>query len=228
MPRRISMLDATRLCFVLASAFAAACGGGGSDGDDDPGTPDGASGEALACDAVALCTTYQVKSFLGTVPAPAGGAVANGLYRLAYDVYPADAGEEWAGYHDDLDVLLVEDGSYNWAGFFRDSVGSITASGTTLAFHSTHRCLRGAEGDADERTTEYPYTATANELHLYEHVTTGTGEFDKLLVYRRADDPADVCATVDTEPASPADSAQCRVTNCACNFAVNDTVSECT
>jgi len=212
------------MCFVLVLA---ACGGGGGDGDDGSPSPDSMMDTALTCKSVALCTTYDVKTFVGTVPAPAGGSVENGVYRLAYDLIPDDVGEQEA-YRDELEVLQIRDGHFNWAAFFHDELGTYTTSGQTITFQETRRCDRGAEGEASTARTEYAYTATGDELHLYSRVMRSDGvSWDKMYVYKRTTSPDDVCRTVNAEPSAPGDSARCNVTNCACSFAVEGTVDAC-
>jgi hypothetical protein len=212
------------LCLALA-----ACGGGGGEGggdDDQPAMPDAAV-QPLTCKSVALCTTYDVKTFIGEVPAPAGGTVESGLYRLAYVVAPSNVNET-PGYRDDLDVLMIRGTYFNWAGFFRNTIGTISTSGSVITFQDTQYCSYGEDGDAATTKKEYKYTAMAGELRIYSHVWRSDGvEWDEMMVYKQTQ-PQGVCETVSTEPQQPADSAKCRVTNCACNFALEGTVQSCT
>jgi hypothetical protein len=202
-----------------------ACGGAAG-GDDTPA--DATAVTPLTCSSIALCTTYDVKTFLGDVPAPAGGTIKDGIYRRAYTLIPDDVGET-AGYSDDLDALEIRQGTFNWAGFFRDAVGTIASSGDTITFHETRNCEGGRDGSPSTQAFEYRYTATGSELRFYSHVTRSDGvEWDKMHVYVLVGSPQDVCRTVGSEPSAPGDSARCNVINCACSFAVEGTVNECT
>jgi hypothetical protein len=213
------------MCCVFVVA---ACGGGGGGGGDDQPSPDAQNVKPLTCSSIALCTTYDVKTFIGKVPVPEGGKVSDGLYRLAWVLDPDDIGET-AGYHDDLDALAIRGGTFNWAGFFRDDIGTISTSGTMITFKQTQHCERGTDGSASTEALDYKYTATANELHLYSHVTRSDGvQWDSMKAYVLTSSPQDVCQTVSGDPTMPGDSAKCRVTNCACKFAVEGTVGECT
>lgn len=211
------------LCLLLPLA---ACG---DDGGSHPSSPDAAmSGQALTCKSIALCTTHYVKTFLGVVPAPQGGTIQPGRYRLIYDQVPGNVGET-AGYRDDLDVLEFRGAGFAWAGFFNDRIGTFTTAGTTLTLQATRRCNLGADGDPSTSKIDYPYTATSTEVRLFDHVTSSNGtSWDKMYVYQLISDPAAVCTTVPTEPASPGPSERCTVTNCACNFAIEGTVNACT
>ncbi len=217
----------TLFLMTLLWLMTAACGGGG--GDDTP-LPDGATPAVpLTCKSVALCTTHDVKTFtVATLPVAGGGTVADGVYRLAYDLIPNDIGEQ-PGYFDGLDVLQVRGKHYNWAGFHRDELGTFTTAGTTLTFQQTRDCDRGTDGEPTTRTVEYRYTASATELHLYSRVMRSDGvSWDKVYVYKRTASPDEVCRTVPSDPAAPGDSARCTVSNCACSFAIENTVAACT
>ncbi|HEY5928196.1 MAG TPA: hypothetical protein VIV11_41195 [Kofleriaceae bacterium] len=204
-----------------------ACGGEGG-GDDDSPAADAANAQPLTCKSIALCTTYDVKTFLGSVPAPAGGAVNDGLYRLAWVMDPDNVDED-AGYFQDLDALAIRGSSFNWAGFFRDDIGTWSTSGSVMTFKHTQNCERGSDGSVSTDMREYKYTASASELRIFSHVSRSDGvEWDRMYVYVLTSSPADVCKAVTSEPSTPGDSADCQVTNCACKFAVEGTVSECT
>jgi hypothetical protein len=214
--------------FVLITLVIAACGGddgGGGNGGNPDGQPQPA--EELSCKSIALCTTFDVKTFLGTVSTPTGGTLKNGLYKFAYEIRPDNVNED-GGYTEDLEALVISGNQYNWAGLFRNELGTLTVSGTTATFQATRRCERGTDQGESTNKLEYPFTATDREIHLFSHVTRSDGvEWDDEQVYLRVDDPSTVCNAVANEPSTPGDSVQCRVTNCACSFAVNDTVAEC-
>jgi hypothetical protein len=207
---------------LLVLSALAACGG-----DGHPTNPDAPPAQPLACKSIALCTTFDVKTFTGTVPAATGGTIASGLYRLAYKLVPDNVGQT-AGYHDELDALEISGTQYNWAGFFRDAIGSISTSGATLTFQETRKCQRGSDGDASTQSQSYTYTATGGQLLIYDHVTGSNNmQWDEINAYVLTTSSQDVCVTVSSEPSMPGDSAMCTVSNCACSFAVNDTVSAC-
>ncbi len=218
----------TRALFLCAALAACGGGGGGGNGDDDPPMPDAASAQPLTCKSIALCTTYDVKTFIGDVPAPSGGTVKDGLYRLAYVLDPSNIDED-PGYHADLDALMIRGSYYNWAGFFRDGVGTFSTSGQTITFKESQNCERGTDGSSSTQMLEYKFTASDSELRIFSHVSRSDGvEWDSMYVYKRTSAPSEVCDTVSSEPSQPGDSADCHVTNCACNFAVENTVNECT
>jgi hypothetical protein len=213
---------------ILAIAMVATACGGGNDGPGD-GNPDGQPqpGEQLTCKSIALCTTYDVKTFLGTVSTPAGGTLQNGLYKFAYEIRPDNVNED-GGYTEDLEALVISGNQYNWAGFFRNELGTLTVAGTKVTFQASRRCVRGTDTGESTNKLEYPFTATDREIHFFSHVIRSDGvEWDDEMVYLRVDDPSTVCEAVANEPTTPGDSVQCRVSNCACSFAVNNTVGEC-
>lgn len=214
--------------FLVIVVAACGGGGGGGGGDDGGGGVDAPPAEPLTCKSIALCTTFEVKTFLGTPSTPAGGALGDGIYKLAYKLIPDDIGES-GGYHDELEALEIRGDQFNWAGFFRDEVGTVTVAGTKATFQATRRCSRGTDtGDSTDKQ-DYPFTASAGELHLFSHVTRSDGvQWDEEQVYLRVGDPQQVCAAVANEPSTPGDSVQCTVSNCACSFAIEDTVGECT
>ena len=207
----------TKTMIVWFALVVAACGGEG----------DGADPEPLTCQSIALCTTYDTKVFIGKVPAPEGGSVRDGLYRLAWAMDPDNIDEDPS--YDDLDALEIRGQYFNWAGSFRDNIGAIATAGTTMTFKKSQLCERGSDGSSSTDSLEYKYTATGNELRLFSHIRRSDGvEWDRMKVYVLTSSPADVCKTVSSEPSAPGDSAICRVTNCACKFAVEGTVSTCT
>lgn len=210
----------------------AACGGGTSNTDGSGVDARGADARqdlpALTCKSIAHCSTYDVKTFLGTVPAPAGGTVKSGLYRLAWNLIPADVNEA-GGYHDELEALAISGTSFNWASFHHDAVGTISTSGTTITFQETLNCNRGSDGSASTSMLKYTYTASGDELRIFSHVQRSDGvSWEKMYVYVLVSDPAEVCNAVANEPTTPGDSTQCRVSNCACKFAIDGTVNACT
>jgi hypothetical protein len=214
---------------MLVVVAIAGCGGGGSSqGDDDDQPVDApATDQPLTCKSIALCTTYDVKTFIGTVPAPEGGTVKDGLYRLQYVLVPSNINET-AGYRESLEALMIRGKHFNWAGFGHDSIGTITTNGPMITFNETQYCSYGSDGDAATTKVEYKYTAVGDELRIYSHVRRSDGvEWDELNVYVAASSPADVCQTVSGDPVQPGDSTKCRVTNCECNFAIEGTVNDC-
>lgn len=217
---------------LVIAVFLAACGGSSSSPGDDDSVDAGVDAappqqQPLTCSSVALCTTYDVKTFLGTVPAPAGGTIRSGLYRLAWVLDPDDVNET-GGYHEDLEALLIQGTSMHRAGFFDDDVGTLSTSGTTLTFKVTEECALGTDESAGTTTLTFPYTATDTQLQLYSHVSRSDGvQWDRLYTYVRADDPSEICRTVASAPSTPGDSAKCNVTNCECHFAMGQTLEQC-
>jgi hypothetical protein len=206
-----------RSYLCLFTVLVAACG------EDTSG-----SSEPLTCESIAICTTYEVKTFTGAVPAPAGGTIKSGLYRLAYNIIPDGIDGEEADYSDELTALLIEGTQYNWAGYFQDSVGKITIAGTDATFTDTRDCFRGADQGDSTNSWTYKFTASGTELHIYDHVRRSDGvEWDKMNVFKLVSDPDEICDTVSSEPSTPGDSAMCNVANCGCSFSVNGTVDAC-
>lgn len=227
------------LACVGAFSLLAACGGsdGAADDDDDDGASSSSSGgnssggssggsssggnAALTCSSLALCTTYEVKTFLGQVPAPAGGALRDGIYRLDYIVSGA-SDDSFAGYKTGVEALLVQGSSYVWAGFSADERGTLTASGSTLTFADRTACPRGDTGDAFSGTDEFAYTTDGETLSMFHDVTVSNGDkYVDQYVFKRVSSPGDVCETVDSEPSSPGSSATCNVRNCGCVIKAN-------
>jgi hypothetical protein len=217
--------------FFLLAITASACGGSTTNSSDDAAPPPpmiDAPPPKLACNSAALCTTYDVNTFLGTVPAPAGGTIRSGLYRLAWKLIPDNVGET-GGYHDELESLEISGNQYRNAAFFDDELGTIQTTGTAITFNASKNCPSGADGDASTNSRDYTFTATATELDLFSTVTRSDGvTWQQLSAYVLTMSPMEVCQTVATTPTSPGDSAQCHVSNCACFFTLNGTVGACT
>ena len=77
--------------FVLLCV--AACGG------DDSASPDASPNQAaeLRCIDFAYCSTYSVRTYQGTPSTPAGGTIADGVYRLAWVVAPMAESDDGSG-----------------------------------------------------------------------------------------------------------------------------------
>lgn len=189
--------------------------------DVDSGTPaDAASVEGLTCSSFTLCSYAEVMFYASaTLPAPAGGTVTPGHYRLAW-VETADASR--AGVTDDLAALEIAGSSFSWSGGPEGELGTFSVSGTDLTMHYTARCELGAQTRTDDRSFTFQYTATGNELRLYETVSG----FAQARVFRRMSDASEVCDLESEAPASAGDSAVCNASNCFCAYAVGGTLAE--
>ena len=61
----------------------------------------------------AYCATYEINQYNGgTVDTPAGGAIADGMYRLAYMVNPTSANQDNNSFGDYAEGFRFEGGSY--------------------------------------------------------------------------------------------------------------------
>lgn len=221
---------------ILAACSSDSSGSGDDDGDDDTGASSSSGGSSgggssgggssggsssggateLTCESLALCTTNEVKIFLGDVPAAAGGTLGDGLYRLEYLIAGTD--DPQAVGHSSVEALGIDGGQFIRAsGFGANERGRVSTSGTTLSFGDRVACSLGATGDPISSSDEYEYTATADTISLYSEVSSNGGRYLELHVFKKIDGPRDVCETVDTEPSAPgSNSAQCHVSNCGC------------
>ncbi|MCE9579381.1 MAG: hypothetical protein K8W52_40035 [Deltaproteobacteria bacterium] len=205
---------------VSFSILISLCGCGGSSStpgaDAGPGTP-----AALACDSLAFCSAIQVNTYLGTVATPAGGALADGVYRLAWEVDPADS--EWGGVHDSAEVIRIAGGAFVRGGGLANR-GTWSTAGTTLSLQVTGACELGTELGDVSRVETYAYTATAGRLTLFDRLEQGSKTWLRERVFVAVTDPKDLCEMAGTTPANPGDSTQCQVSNCYCSYAIGGTV----
>ena len=178
----------------------------------------------LACNSHTWCTTYSVKVFQGAAPAPQGGVISDGAYRLAYTLDPrTDANQR--GTTDSGDLLYFENGQFaspGSSGF--GAVGTYStaaagAEGPTLSLKGITNCGSfGKEGSPAGQTRSFPYTATATEL-IVLHTLTPLGQnapppFQKAYVYRKV--TGNLCAPGTKDLTTPGDTFACRVANCSC------------
>ncbi len=177
-----------------------ACGG-----TDSPATA------PLMCADFAYCSTYEVNQYNGTIDTPAGGAIADGTYRLAYMVNPASANQDNNSFGDYGEGYRFEGGSYVDSSI--QGRGTYAVSGTTLTLVEQAQCDLGKEGDAFASTVTTPYTATADRLVFFDDVQSGSTHWTAMRVFLKVDD---LCETVSDAPTTPGDSYRCTVINCAC------------
>lgn len=211
---------------LLCLAMLAACGGGGdssggggADGGGGSGSGSGSNTTPLACSDFAYCSTYKVSVYEGTVGTPAGGTIADGTYRLAWDIAPVDSGY---GDSENAYAIYFANGQFVYGDY--GERGNVAIDGTALNFDGLAHCSEGTESTGT-RQFSYEFTATGNELHLFGEVSTSSTTFTVEHVLLRVDD---VCETVDSAPSSPGDSYRCNVINCACNAAQGSPVDSCT
>ncbi|CAN5461726.1 hypothetical protein BH11MYX1_BH11MYX1_36730 [soil metagenome] len=210
--------------FILALAVTA-CGGSDSTPDSSPDGGNGSGsngGAALACRDFAYCSTYEVNQYNGTIEAPAGGAIADGTYRLAYKVNPASAGESNDTFGDYSSGYRFRNGTYVHSDINGRGVFSI--SGTTLSLSRVTGCNLGTEGSAGPSTDTYTYTATADRLVFFDDVSSSSNHWTAMRVFLKVDD---LCKTVTTTPTTPGDSYRCTVTNCACGESTQGPINAC-
>jgi hypothetical protein len=178
---------------------------------------------ALMCKDLAYCSTYETNQYNGTIDTPAGGTIADGVYRQAYKVNPDSAGQSNDTFGDYPQVYRFQAGT-----FVNSDIGgrgTFTTSGTTITFNEVANCNLGAEGNASTHTGTGMYTALSDRIIFFEQVSSGTNMWTSMNVYLKVDD---MCKTVSTVPTTPGDSYRCTVSNCACNSSTEGTVQECT
>lgn len=196
----------------------------GCNGSEKPEDTSGGDQTAeLTCDALALCTTHEVKTFLEEVPEAAGGKIQDGFYRLAWKVESHD-NEDFAGYGQNVEGLRIGGDQFVWAGFAHDERGKLKFDGVNITFEHTHYCNLGEEGDTSTYSDDYQYTATADRLDLFGTGSIGGEDYTYQLVFLRTDDPNEICDKVESEPASQGPSADCFVTNCGCVVTVGEVI----
>jgi hypothetical protein len=216
-----------RILPSLFIVFSVACGGGGDSGADAKPGIDAASAQPLTCSSLAFCTDYEYRDYLvATVPAAAGGTIADGQYRASWRLVPDNVGSS-AGFHNDTSVLEFRGGSYNWAGFFEDQVGTYTVSGSDLVMSRTQKCSRGTDGNKDTppRVTSFKFTASGNQITIYSRITSGSKQWDEATIYEKTSSSQDFCSTIASVPTAPGPSVGCHVNNCYCSSAINNTLS---
>ena len=194
--------------------FAAGCGS-----DDD-----GGSGEALTCASLTLCSYAEVTNYhVASIAAPQGGAISDGQYRLAW-VETERAEDD--GQLDDLEALEIRGSQFRASGDPRGDLGDFTRSGTELTMHTTQYCDLSAPSDTADNTWTYGYTATANELRLYDTGSSAGTEWTIVRVFRKMSDAGEACDLVSTVPTAAGESAYCWSSNCFCAVAVNTSLDE--
>ncbi|MEZ4402353.1 MAG: hypothetical protein R3B06_20175 [Kofleriaceae bacterium] len=205
---------------AFAGCLALGCGGddGGGGGADGGGVDGGA---ALTCASLTLCTYAEVTQYFTPITAPAGGAIADGQYRLAW-VETGRADDD--GRLADLEALEIRGGQFRMSGGPRGDLGTWSTSGTDLTLHTTAYCdLSAPDGDADNTWT-YRYTATPTELRIYDTGSSGASTWDIVRVWKRMGAADEACALVAAVPTTPGESAACWASNCFCAYAVNTTL----
>lgn len=192
------------------------------EGVDASGGSDAGTTDALECSSFTLCSYAEVTTFATTISPAAGGAISDGMYRLAWVEVSSEAA---AGRTRDLMALEIRGGRFIWTGDTQGDLGSLSASGADLIFHYTARCELGAQVNTDDRRFTYGYTATGSELRLHETVSGGEG-WEQVWVFVRMEEPGEACELVSSVPSSPGDSAQCTASNCFCTVAVGGLLEE--
>ncbi|MGE3459800.1 MAG: hypothetical protein AB7O24_32120, partial [Kofleriaceae bacterium] len=151
-----------QLALCVISFGLVACGSDGSDGDGTMDTP-------LQCSDFAYCSTYDVKSYIAPVPAPAGGSISDGLYRLAWTVDPPEAGIDPGT--DYADAFRI-DGEHFVFGDYGGR-GTLSIAGTQITLHNIAHCANGEEVGTPDPVRTYEFTATTDQISLYSTTTSG-------------------------------------------------------
>jgi hypothetical protein len=175
------------------------------------------------CKDFAYCSTYEINQYNDTVDTAAGGPIADGVYRTAWEVNPASAGQQ-EGFGAYAEAYRFQNGSYVNTG--TGGRGTFTTTGTTLTLTKTNNCNLGAEGDVENPpyTRTVTYSALSDRIVFYEQSSSGSMTWTAMHVYLKVND---ACQTVDAAPTSAGDSYRCTVVNCACNESTNGTVQLC-
>ena len=200
----------------------AACGNNGNNGNnhtqsDAHPTPDAAvdapNDTPFSCADFAYCTTDTVGSYVGTVDAPAGGTIRDGMYRRAWEI-AATASDP-----DSADALEIRGNQY--VSGTTMGRGTIETSGTHLTLALAEECNTGVDvGPATDETDSFDYTAEPDRLILFIAEEQFVTEQVWLAV-------TDACATVATPPAGPGDSFSCRDAPCQCAAVTDGDIDQC-
>lgn len=175
---------------------------------------------SLACADFAYCSTYDVHVYPGQVPAPAGGNIANGVYRRAWQVEPEGASGLTQA---DAMAIMIADGSY--VGGVIGSRGTLTANGTHLTLNAAASCHLGEDLGPASFREEYEFTADRDHLYLFSEYSSSDGSsFVNMDVWVRTNR---VCETVTAVPEAPGDSYTCNVVNCICSEGQGSPIAEC-
>jgi hypothetical protein len=191
-------------------------------GDGSTSKMDAPVAQALACKDLAYCSTYEINQYNGTVDTPAGGTVADGIYRLAYLVNPASAGQGNDTFGDYAEVWRFQAGTFVNSDIW--GRGTFTTSGTSMMQSEVASCNLGAEGSSSTSTRTYTYTALPDRIEFFDQVSGGGMTWTAMRVFLKVDN---MCTTVNTVPTTPGDSYRCAVQNCACNESTQGTVPQC-
>jgi len=220
--------------FTSSLLLFVACGGGSgpnnnnnpdastAHGDGPTSKMDAAPAPALACKDLAYCSTYEINQYDGTIDTPAGGTVADGIYRLAYNVNPASAGQGNDTFGDYAEVWRFQAGTFVNSDIW--GRGTFTTSGTTMTQNEVSGCYLGTEGTASTSMRTYTYTALPDRIVFFDQVSNGSMMWTAMRVFLKVND---MCTTVSTVPTTPGDSYRCTVSNCACNESTQGTVQQC-
>lgn len=188
------------------------------------GSDDGGSGEPLTCASLTLCSYAEVTNYhVASIAAPQGGTIADGQYRLAWvETERADD----AGRLDDLEALEIRGDSFRLSGGPRGERGELMRSGTDLTLHTTHYCDLSVEAVTADGSWTYGYTASANELRLYDTGSSAGEQWKIVRVFRKMGDPGEACDLVSSVPTAAGESAYCWSSNCFCAVASNEELGE--
>lgn len=158
--------------------------------------------------------------FVGEIPAPAGGTITNGIYRLAWGV----RSDGQATNDVSMDGFIVRGSQYLNSSAIASvgNRGTFTTNGTNVTFTSLESCF-GSSTDPDaspDGPITQPYTATSSLIYLFGDAW--------VYAYEKVSDPNELCETV-SEPSTPGYSATCSG-GCYCSVTSGGTLdprSEC-
>jgi len=195
--------------------FITLVGCGGADGNSS--SPDAKNESGLACNTVALCTSWwNVGTQVVALPAASGGTIASGTYILN-DVLAVET-----AFDATLRAVMMIDGTsfLTTVNSIADGSGTIATSGNKITFTEERSCgYRGQDfgpSTRDPETFEYAVDGDAlivfdSESYFFQNQPIRVG-----LVFTRQ--TGDLC--------NPSGAATCTINACFCQTTTNGELSE--
>jgi hypothetical protein len=195
--------------------YVAACGDNGGK-DNEPGP---SQATLLTCESHVYCTTWDVRRYAQPLPAPKGGKLEDGLYRLAYTLEPegrTDADSMPWAMRDSAEAIRIAGGQ-----FYRLGVGVGTGTYATdpgspsITFTYSAGCTDwGTATTSTPQPRSNPYTFEEGKLTLFYEVSRGNETWQRAHVFIPVERLCTLGEAVDSP--TPQDSYACRVRNCGC------------